>query len=281
MLVEKELKRLLSRENSTLFQAMRYAVLPEGKRFRPLLLISAGESFNVSTGFLLPFACAVELIHSYSLVHDDLPLMDDDDFRRGKPSCHKAFGDNVALLAGDGLLTLAFEVMARADVPAGFFPRKETAMSEICRLAGATGMIEGQFLDITADPGKLSEEAMRELILKKTGALITAAVKAGALLGGAGPEELKAVSVYGANLGLAFQIRDDLQDSGKGRGQDEVFRPNYASLLGREEAETRIKRHVEEAWAALDRASIVSDGLRFLGLMLLNIEEVMDHDKNS
>ncbi|MBM3284777.1 MAG: hypothetical protein FJY81_02795, partial [Candidatus Aminicenantes bacterium] len=145
-LVERELGRVLAREDSPLFQAMRYAVLNGGKRFRPLLLFASGACFGARRRILLPFACALELIHNYSLIHDDLPAMDDDDFRRGQPSCHRAFGEDIALLAGDGLLTLAFEMMAGAAVPGELVGRKQEAIRSISRAAGVSGMIGGQFL---------------------------------------------------------------------------------------------------------------------------------------
>src|SRR4030042_3009679 len=147
--IERERERLLEEgPGSRLFEAMRYAVLSGGKRFRPLLLVVSGETFGGDSRVLLPYACAVELIHNYSLVHDDLPCMDDDDTRRGRPSCHKAFGEGQALLVGDGLLSLAFEVLAGAPADAVGSGRKERAVLEIVRAAGVRGMIEGQWLDI-------------------------------------------------------------------------------------------------------------------------------------
>jgi len=150
--VDRYLEQLLSREDSLIDQAMRYVVFSGGKRFRPLLALSSGECFGVSHEIVLPFACALELIHNYSLIHDDLPSMDDDDFRRGKPSCHKAFGENIALLAGDGLLTMAFGVMAKAPVGEKWLTKKEILISEISRLAGVEGIIGGQALDISYSP---------------------------------------------------------------------------------------------------------------------------------
>ncbi|MCJ7610744.1 MAG: polyprenyl synthetase family protein, partial [Candidatus Aminicenantes bacterium] len=190
--VDEELGRLLSGRDSLLFQAMRYAVLSGGKRYRPLLLLSAGESLAAERGVLLPFACAVELIHCYSLVHDDLPALDNDEFRRGQPACHKAHGEDIALLAGDALLTLAFEVMASAPLPQALGERRAAVMAEIGRRAGAEGMIEGQALDIRLKPERASENDFVEVILKKTGGLIIASVKAGAMLGLASAEQLQA-----------------------------------------------------------------------------------------
>ena len=178
------LDRLLAGE-SRLFEALRYAVLTGGKRFRPLLLLSAGEAFGGDRATLLPYACAVELIHSYSLVHDDLPCMDDDAVRRGKPSCHRAFGEAPALLAGDALLTLAFEVLAGAPSGAAGAGRKDRAVGTMAEAAGARGMIAGQWMDIEYDRGRADEASLVELMALKTGALILASVRAGALMGGA------------------------------------------------------------------------------------------------
>jgi geranylgeranyl diphosphate synthase type II len=183
--IERELESILSRDDSLLFKAMRYSVLGGGKRFRPLLLLASGEEFGVRSEDALPFACAVELIHNYSLIHDDLPSMDNDDFRRGKPSCHKAYGENVALLAGDALLTLAFEIMASAQIEMSPNTKKEQAIAELGRYAGTDGMIGGQLLDITLTPEAVSQNLFHELIQKKTGALITVSVRIGAILGGA------------------------------------------------------------------------------------------------
>jgi geranylgeranyl pyrophosphate synthase len=267
--VERELRRILPRGSSRLDQAMRYTVLDGGKRFRPLLLISSGKCFAVGSRILLPFACALELIHSYSLIHDDLPFMDDDDVRRGKPSCHRVFGENVALLAGDGLLTLAFEVLAAAAVPAELLPRKQAAVRVIGRRAGTEGMIGGQFLDITVDPRRLAADLMDEIILKKTGALISAAVEVGAILGRAAASEKRAILDYGRRVGLAFQIRDDLLDFRRQSGRKSPRRPDYVLRFGRSAAEKKIEELVSGALASLVRFSKRADELRFLAASLL------------
>jgi geranylgeranyl diphosphate synthase type II len=247
---------------------MRYSVLSGGKRFRPLLLLAAGEYFGASRDRLLPFACAIELIHNYSLIHDDLPSMDDDDFRRGKPSCHKAFGEDIALLAGDSLLTLSFEIMIRAPWPAEQHSCKEKAMQVISRAAGPNGMIEGQFLDISLAPDSLTEDILHRLIRKKTCALIEAAVKAGGILGLAESVQIQALEEYGAGIGSAFQIRDDLLDSQTERKKGAPFRPNYVSFSGVREAERRLHGLVDSSLASLDGAGIRSEELRSLALEL-------------
>lgn len=270
--VEDELQLILSRENSLLFQAMRYTVFSGGKRFRPLLALSSGECFGVPQREVLPFACALELIHNYSLVHDDLPFMDNDDFRRGKPSSHKVYGEAVALLVGDCLLTLAFEVMARASLKEGSSPQKLQLIEEISECAGAQGMIGGQIIDITLTPEKATEETIRELILKKTGALIIASVKTGAVLGKASGSRLQAIVDYGKNIGFAFQIRDDILDYSVRKEKSYAVQPSYYSLFGLEESKIRLKEFVEAGIQVLDETSLESEELRLLALMLLDFE---------
>jgi geranylgeranyl diphosphate synthase type II len=275
--VEEELRRILSRQENPLFQTMRHAVFSGGKRFRPLLVLSAGKCFGVSQDVTMPFACALELIHNYSLIHDDLPTMDNDDFRRGKPSCHKAFGEDIALLAGDGLLTLAFEVMAGARLEGKLQPKKEQVIAEISRLAGIEGMIGGQLMDITLTPLETTEESFYELASRKTGALIIASVKIGAILGEASASQLEAVVDYGRKVGLAFQIRDDILDSTQEERQDTPFRPNAVLLFGLEDSKRRLRDFVQAADQALDEASLDSEELRYLASKLL---EFKDRKKN-
>ncbi len=268
--INRELGCLLPRRGSAVARAMRYAVLPGGKRFRPLLVMASGVCLGARQSVLLPFACALELIHSYSLVHDDLPAMDNDDFRRGRPSCHKAFGDGVALLAGDGLLTLAFEVMAGARVPAALRTAKDEAIVAVSRRAGVEGMIGGQWLDISVGPDKLTRRAVDIISFKKTGSLIQAAVDAGALLGGSGAADRRALADYGRNLGLAFQVRDDIMDAGGGAAGGRLRRPDHAALHGLAGARLRLARLVGEAVDSIDRFRERGLELRYLALLLLN-----------
>lgn len=268
--VEEELGTILSRENSVIFQAMRYAVLSGGKRYRPLLVLSSGECFGVAQGDMLPFAVALEMIHDYSLVHDDLPLMDNDDFRRGKPSSHKVYGDAVALLAGDGLLTLAFETMIQACLSGDLLHQKHQLMKEISESAGVHGMIGGQVIDITLPAEEVTEENIHELISKKTTALITASVKAGPILGKATPSQFEAVKEYGKNIGFAFQIRDDINDSTFGQKKFQKAEPNYVKVFGLEKSQQRLREYVETAIKALDTASLESEELRHLAVVLLD-----------
>lgn len=275
--VERELKLLLSGGDSLLFQAMRHAVFSGGKRYRPLLALASGECFGVSEDVVLPFACALELIHNYSLIHDDLPSMDDDDFRRGKPSCHKVYGENIALLAGDSLLTMAFEVISRVPLEEKSLPKKEKVISEISQSAGIGGMIGGQFMDISLSPDKMTEEEYYDLILKKTGSLIIAALKTGAILGNATPSQIKAIEDYGRNIGFAFQIRDDIIDSAEEGQKKDSPSPNAVSLFGLKRAKEKLKTFIDKALQSLEEASLDSDAFRFLSLKLL---EYRSGDKN-
>ena len=272
-LVEGELGRVLSGDASPLLRVMRYAVFPGGKRYRPLLLLSSGACFKAAPPFLLPFACAIELIHNYSLVHDDLPSMDNDEFRRGKPTCHRAFGEDLAILAGDGLLTLAFEVMAEAACPAGAWRRKQEAIRTISRSAGVRGLIGGQVLDVTLKPKELTRPKIDELIRKKTGALIAAAAEAGAILGLARPAERHAILDYGKNVGLAFQVRDDILDSRRKKKTGLPCRPDYAVFAGEEKAGQRLENLVGRAVRSLARFSSRAEELRWLALSLLDPEQ--------
>lgn len=269
--IDAELERLLDGD-SRLHEAMRYAVLSGGKRFRPLLLLSSGAAFGGTVPALLPFACAVELIHAYSLVHDDLPCMDNDDIRRGKPSCHKAFGEDLALLAGDALLTLAFEVLAEAPPGTAGFVRKDRAVAEIGRAAGVRGMIGGQWLDISWTAVGATEASLELLILMKTGALISGAVKAGALMGGADAAGLLAVETYGRNVGLAFQLRDDILDSGRTVEGVSGTRPNAVALFGVAGTRSRLALAVDRALAAIEASAARPEELRELAGSLLRLE---------
>lgn len=271
--VERGLASILGRGESHLFHVLRDSVLSGGKRFRPLLLLSSGECLHAERSLLLPFACSVELIHNYSLIHDDLPSMDNDDLRRGRPSCHKAFGEDIALLAGDGLLTLAFQVMAEAPLPAESEARRAAVIGEIGFRAGVQGMIEGQYQDIRLNPEDLNEDSFRRLILMKTGGLIIGSVRAGGLLAGAGLLELEALTGYGTNVGLAFQVRDDILDAAAEQTKPAQFRPNSVALLGEEGARRRLREHVEAALASLEQASLGSEELRALAAMLLTLKE--------
>lgn len=270
---EEYLDRLLPVEENPLTEAMRYAVLSGGKRFRPVLALSSGECFGLNLDSVLPFACALELIHNYSLVHDDLPMMDDDDFRRGRPSCHKAFGEDIALLVGDSLLTLAFEVLASAPWEGSQPERKENLIREIAQSAGIRGMVGGQLLDITLSLDSLSEDNLQDLMAKKTGSLILSSARVGPILAGASSAEVQAMTDYGNNLGLAFQMRDDILDSNHYSSQDPPKHPSAASYYGIERAKKKLEQHVQSAMQILDSTGLKSDELRYLASRLLELEQ--------
>ena len=243
-----------------LLEAMRYASLGGGKRLRPFLVVESARLFGVSGASPLRTACALEMIHCYSLVHDDLPAMDDDDLRRGRPTAHKAFDEATAILAGDGLLTYAFDVVADPATHADAGVRAALVLA-LARAAGLGGMVGGQALDLAAESaGKpLSQDAILTLQAMKTGALLRFAVDAGAIIGGADPVQAGALSRYGAALGAAFQIADDILDAegdtaalGKRAGKDaERGKATLVGLLGLDAARTRRDALVEEAVAAL------------------------------
>ena len=269
-------------------EAMRYAVLDGGKRLRPLLVLAARQAVvaadgeaSASAGFdeaALRAACAVELIHAYSLVHDDMPCMDNDVLRRGKPTVHVQFGQAQALLAGDALQALAFELLAPegAAVP-------EPVQARLCRLlaraAGAQGMAGGQAIDLAHVGCGMTEDALRHMHRLKTGALLQASVLMGAHCGNAAPAALQALADYGAALGLAFQVVDDIldvtQDSatlGKTAGKDaEQGKPTYVSLLGLERAQAYARELLVQALAALDAAALPDTrALAALAQMVVN-----------
>src|SRR5262245_9572663 len=232
-----------------LVAAMRHATLGEAKRLRPFLLMECAGLFGVATEAALPAAAAVECVHCYSLVHDDLPAMDDDDLRRGKPTVHKAFDEWTAILAGDGLLTLAFALLASPQAHADPAVRSEL-VGGVAAAAGVGGMVGGQCLDMEADklgaPAHPSEAHVMRLQAMKTGALIRFACEAGAILGRAAPDERRALIVYGERLGAAFQIADDLLDShgdpavmGKAARKD-AGKATLVSVLGVPAAQARL-----------------------------------------
>jgi geranylgeranyl diphosphate synthase type II len=260
---------------------MRYSLLAGGKRLRPILTIASAEAVADRLGappstadLALPTACALELIHTYSLVHDDLPSMDDDTLRRGRPTAHVVYGEGIAILAGDGLLTEAFALMAREprtasvdDLPA----RKLTAIAIVAAAAGAAGMVGGQTIDLVAAgrgpapaPPPLDAEGLRGMHARKTGALIRAAATAGAVMAGAAPALVAAVDAFAAELGLAFQIVDDILDVegaaeqlGKTAGKDAAAgKPTYPALYGLGQSRKLAAGCLDRALAALSAAQL-------------------------
>jgi geranylgeranyl diphosphate synthase type II len=259
-------------------RSMHYSLFAGGKRIRPILCIAGAEAVGGSADNVLPVACAIELIHSYSLIHDDLPAMDNDDFRRGKPTNHKVFGEAVALLAGDGLLTLAFNLMARYGLEKRV---KKTALLRVIDLiasaAGCKGMVGGQVVDITYE-GKDPDPTVVEYIHRhKTGALIAASVTAGTILADGTEEQVRAINRYGQEIGLVFQIADDILNIegsedvlGKGTGSDqERGKITYPSVFGLSESKHIQKRLVEQAIEFLNKFDHRAEPLRDLARYII------------
>ena len=264
-------------EPEFVWQAMRYSLLAGGKRLRPVLTLGTAEAVAHRDGanleearrLALPAACALELIHTYSLVHDDLPAMDNDVLRRGRPTAHVVYGEGLAILAGDGLLTEAFALLAREprDTAAHIAPRKISAISIIASAAGACGMVGGQAIDLrAATPGGAvpTVETLRDMHARKTGALIRAAVISGAVMAGAEPDTTSTLSSFGDEIGLAFQIVDDIldvegasADLGKTAGKDAAAgKPTYVALYGLEGARRLADECLERALESLRRAHV-------------------------
>ncbi|KPK38002.1 MAG: geranyl transferase [Gammaproteobacteria bacterium SG8_47] len=256
-----------------LHQAMRYAALGGGKRIRPLLVYATGAALGVPDERLDAPACAIELIHSFSLVHDDLPAMDDDDLRRGKPTCHRAFSEAIAILAGDALQTLAFEILAGCSDAAIPAVQRLEMLSTLAQATGSRGMTGGQAIDLAAVGRELTLEELEGMHRRKTGALISASVQLGALAHDAlDPTLMEPLMGYAQCLGLAFQIQDDVLDVeadtmtlGKTQGADEAQnKPTYPRLLGLDEAKERATGLVEQAIAAIAGFDQRADALRAL-----------------
>lgn len=236
-------------------EAMAYSLLDAGKRLRPLLTLAAAEVCGGSIERAMPAACAVEMVHCYSLVHDDLPAMDDDDLRRGRPASHKAFGEGLAILAGDALLTLSFETLAEIEPAA----TAAASVATLAQAAGRSGMVGGQVDDLAAAAQDWNVAKLQSIHERKTGALITASLRIGGLVAGAGLEPLSRLEAFGYSLGLAFQITDDLLDvcgsqqaAGKRVGKDaEGGKLTYPALLGVEESRRRAEGLVAQASRAL------------------------------
>ena len=250
---------------------MRYSLFSGGKRIRPILALASGEAVGAPVERVMPFACALEMIHSYSLIHDDLPAMDDDDLRRGKPTNHIVFGEGMAILAGDGLLTEAFRVMAEGALRRGQNPTAAVrAIQEIAVGAGAMGMVGGQVADLEAENKKPTRTLVDYIHTRKTAALLRAAVRAGAFVGGASPRQFARLDQYGAAVGLAFQVADDILDveggtakTGKRAGRDaELHKVTYPAAVGMAKAKARARELLDEALVALKLFPVAAEPLR-------------------
>jgi geranylgeranyl diphosphate synthase type II len=257
-----------------LYEAMRYMALGGGKKLRPVLVLLAAEACGGSADAAMPAACAVEMVHTYSLIHDDLPAMDNDDLRHGRPSCHKAFGEAMAILAGDGLLTEAFAVLA-SYVPDAVRARRLVA--ELALAAGAAGMVGGQVADLKAERQRLNDETLLEIIHRlKTARMIEAAAVMGAIVAGASEHFERSLRAYGSHLGLAFQIADDILDAaastevlGKTAGKDAAAgKLTYVTCYGIEAARRRARSEADRAIDALGpfdhQADLLGDMARFV-----------------
>ena len=275
-LLESELERELNLENAldkTLAESMRYSLMAGGKRLRPVLLMEAAEAVGGRGEDYIHAACALEMIHTYSLIHDDLPAMDNDDYRRGKLTNHKVYGAGIATLAGDALLTLAFEVILRQKADSETLCR---VIREISQAAGPDGMVGGQAIDMESEGKSITMDELRKMHMGKTGAVFRAAIRSGAILAGAGETELNALTRYAEAFGLAFQITDDILDVigdeneiGKPVGSDERnHKSTYVTLTSLEKAKQLAKEAVDEAVLALepfgDKAWFLKELVEFL-----------------
>lgn len=258
--IERALDRYLPKANAkpaTLHRAMRYSLFAGGKRLRPILCLAAAEACGGKIGNALPLACALECIHTYSLVHDDLPSMDDDDFRRGRPTCHKVFGDGIAILAGDALLTIAFEIVSNAKPTS----RYDTSilLREIAVAAGSQKLIAGQVADLEAEGKNVKRDQLQFIHENKTAAILKSSVRLGAMSANADARKLFAVTRFGQRLGLAFQIIDDILDVtqtseilGKSAGKDVAAKKaTYPAVIGLEKSRAEARRLTNQAHNAL------------------------------
>jgi geranylgeranyl diphosphate synthase type II len=279
--VDRALDRFLPRESTppaTIHKAMRYSLFAGGKRLRPILCLAAAEACGGKISSTLPLACAVECIHTYSLVHDDLPSMDNDDLRRGRATCHKVFGDGIAILAGDALLTIAFEIAAHVKSTKRYDLRE--IFREIATAAGSQKLIAGQVADLQAEGRRIKRAQLRYIHENKTAALLTASVRLGAMAANASPKQLTAITAFGRALGLAFQVIDDILDVtqtseklGKSAGKDVAAKKaTYPAVIGLEKSRAEARRLTSEAHRALKSLGESATVLRALADYLLQRE---------
>jgi geranylgeranyl diphosphate synthase type II len=280
-MIDRALDRLLPKASvkpPTIHKAMRYSLFAGGKRLRPILCLAAAETCGGKIDNALSLACAIECIHTYSLVHDDLPSMDDDDFRRGRPTCHKVFGDGIAVLAGDALLTIAFEIVSRAK-----FSRRydiSILLREVALAAGSQKLIAGQVADLEAEGKKAGRAQVRYIHENKTAAILTTSVRLGAMSANANPKQLAAMTKFGRALGLAFQIIDDILDVtqtteilGKSAGKDiTAKKATYPAVIGLEKSRAEARRLTRQAHDALSIFGQKAEALHALANYLLERE---------
>jgi geranylgeranyl diphosphate synthase, type II len=258
--IDRALDRYLPKTSTkpvTLHKAMRYSLFAGGKRLRPILCLAAAEACRGKVDNALPLACAIECIHTYSLVHDDLPSMDNDDFRRGRPTCHKVFGDGIAVLAGDALLTIAFEIVSHAKPTARY--DISILLREIAVAAGSKKLIAGQVADLEAEGRRVKRDELRFIHENKTAAMLKSSVRLGAMSANADPGKLSAITQFGERLGLAFQVIDDILDVtqtseilGKSAGKDVAAKKaTYPAVIGLEKSRAEARRLTRQAHDAL------------------------------
>ena len=279
--IERALDRFLPKENvrpATIHKAMRYSLFAGGKRLRPILCLAAAETCHGKVANALALACAMECIHTYSLVHDDLPSMDNDDLRRGRPTCHKVFGDGIAVLAGDALLTIAFEIVSHAKPTSRY--NMAMLLREIAVAAGSQKLIAGQVADLEAE-GKETDRAHLQYIHEnKTAAILTTSVRLGAMSADANSKQLTAITKFGRALGLAFQVIDDILDVtqtseklGKSAGKDiAAKKATYPSVIGLEKSRIEARRLTRQAHSALSMFGATAEALQALANYLLERE---------
>ncbi len=282
VLVDRALDRWLPREDvlpRSLHQSMRYSIFAGGKRLRPILMIAASEAVGGSAQQVMHAACAMEMIHTYSLVHDDLPAMDNDDFRRGRPTNHKAYGEATAILAGDALLTEAFRLLADADANRSTEPSAVLRVIElVARFAGSQGMVGGQIVDMESEGQEVDFPTLEYIHTHKTGGLILASVQVGAILGGGDEEQIRALTRFAGAAGLAFQIADDILDVvgdqsalGKDVGSDQARgKVTYPALLGLAEARQRAQELCSLAVDSLSPLGASAEPLQMLARYIVD-----------
>jgi geranylgeranyl diphosphate synthase type II len=277
-IIDEALNKFLPEQDnpqSVIYRAMRYSVFAGGKRLRPILMTEVCKMCGGDINDAMPFACAMEMIHTYSLIHDDLPAMDDDDLRRGMPTNHIKFGEATAILAGDALLNKAFEVVSEYGKDA---PNAMRAIATLANSSGTEGMIGGQIVDMESEGKNIDIDELRYIHLLKTGAIIRSSCVIGAILANAGESEINAVDEFASNLGVAFQIRDDILDVvgdekslGKPIGSDEKSEKNtYVKLLGLEKSEKLVEEYSNKALDALDIFGEKAEFLKKLTNYLVN-----------
>ncbi|MDQ1331782.1 MAG: Polyprenyl synthetase family protein [Thermodesulfobacteriota bacterium] len=279
ILINKKLGKFIesAQDSTILAKAMNYSLLSGGKRIRPVLCIAAYEAVAEKENDVLPAACALEMIHAYSLIHDDLPAMDNDILRRGKPTCHVAFSEATAILAGDALLTLAFQILSSVQINNNDAAKWLNVINLISKAAGYMGMIEGQMRDINYENRCISLKELEYMHSLKTGALIGAAVEAGAILGNGSSVQINQLKIYAKSIGLAFQITDDIlnvtgdpAETGKTTGTDKNRNKNtYPALLGVTGSEKHAKKLIREALHAIETFDNKADPLRAIALYII------------